>query len=292
MIVNPAAGGGRTERRWPALRDELRRLGLLFDWAPTTQRGAATELARAAAASGVGLIVAVGGDGTLNEVVNGAVGPGLSSVSVGAILTGRGRDAARNLGLAADPHAAARRLVGGVDAAIDLVRAEWPDGRERWVVGAAGAGFDAAVAARAAARGGRGTLPYVAAILATLSAHATVDTEIEADGARVWSGPLSAAVVANGAHYGGGMKIAPDADPADGRLDLIVLGDLGRLELVRWLPAVYRGRHLKNPKVLARPARRVRIRAVRPLPMHVDGETAPPTPVTLTIAPGALRLRR
>jgi len=61
---------------------------------------------------------------------------------------------------------------------------------------------------------------------------------------------------------------------------------------VRWLPAVYRGRHLKNPKVLARPARRVRIRAVRPLPMHVDGETAPPTPVTLTIAPGALRLRR
>jgi len=292
VIVNPAAGGGRTERRWPALRDELRRGGLLFDWAPTTQRGAATELARAAAASGVGLIVAVGGDGTLNEVVNGAVGPGLPAVSVGAILTGRGRDAARNLGLAADPHAAARRLVDGADAAIDLVRAEWPDGRERWVVGAAGAGFDAAVAARAAARGGRGTLPYVAAILATLSAHATVDTEIEADGARVWSGPLSAAVVANGAHYGGGMKIAPAADPADGRLDLVVLGDLGRLELVRWLPAVYRGRHLKNPKVLARAARRVRIRAARPLPMHVDGEAAPPTPVTLTIAPGALRLRR
>lgn len=292
VIVNPAAAGGRTDRAWPALRDELRRLGLIFDWAPTSERGAATALARAAVAAGIGLVVAVGGDGTLNEVVNGAVGPGLAPVSVGAILTGRGRDAVRNLGLAAEPQVAARRLVEGADVAVDLVRADWPDGGRRWVVAAAGAGFDAAVAARAAVRGGRGTLPYLAAVVATLSEHATVAAEIDADGARAWSGPLSAAVVANGAHYGGGMKIAPAADPADGLLDLVVLGDLGRLELLRWLPAVYRGGHLRNPKVLARVARRVTIRAARPLPMHVDGEVAPPAPVTLTIAPGALRLRR
>src|SRR6185436_3313637 len=115
-------------------------------------------------------------------------------------------------------------------------------------------------------------LRYVAAILATLSAHATVDTEIEADGERVWSGPLSAAVVANGAHFGGGMKIAPAADPADGRFDLVILGDLGRLELVRWLPSVYRGGHLANPKIVTRPARRVTVRGARPLPVHTDGE--------------------
>ncbi|PYM20332.1 MAG: diacylglycerol kinase [Candidatus Rokuibacteriota bacterium] len=292
VIVNPAAGGGRTERLWRDLRDDLRRLGLVFEWAPTTGPGSATDLARAAADRGLGLVVAVGGDGTLNEVVNGAVADDRPRPSVGAILTGRGRDAARNFGLAADPRAAARRLVEGADVSVDLVRAEWPGGVQRWVVSAAGAGFDAAVAVRAASRRGRGTLPYLLSIVATLSAHATVAAEIDADGERAWSGRLSAAVVANGAHYGGGMKIAPAADPSDGRLDLVVLGDLGRLELLRWLPTVYRGRHLANPKVRARAARRVTIRPASPLPVHVDGEIAPATPVTFTVRPGALRLRR
>jgi diacylglycerol kinase (ATP) len=119
-----------------------------------------------------------------------------------------------------------------------------------------------------------------------------VEAQVDADGVRAWSGPLTAAVVANGAHYGGGMKIAPAADPTDGRLDLVIVGDLGRLELLRWLPTVYRGTHLRHPEVAARPARRVTIRAPTPLPMHVDGEVTPATPVTLSIAPGALRLRR
>jgi diacylglycerol kinase (ATP) len=293
VIVNPAAGGGRTERLWRTLRDDLHGLGLAFEWTATTARGHATDLARAAAAAGVDFLVAVGGDGTLNEVVNGAVGDEATPrVTVGGVLTGRGRDAARNFGVAPDPRLAVRRLVEGADSALDLVRAAWPDGGRRWIVSAAGAGFDADVAARAVARGGTGTLPYLAAVLAALASHAPVDAAIDADGERVWSGPLTSAVVANGAHYGGGMKIAPAADPADGRLDLVILGDLGRLELLRWLPTVYRGGHLRNPKVLARPARRVTIAGARPLPMHVDGEAAPAAPVTLTLVPGALRLRR
>ena len=291
VIVNPAAGGGRTARQWPDLRDELTRRGLAFDWAPTSARGDATTLARASVAAGVSLVVAVGGDGTLNEVVNGVLAHPGAPVSVGTILTGRGRDAARNFGLARDPRVAARRLVDGADVAVDLVRAEWPTGAPRWIVGAAGAGFDAMVAARAAARGGRGTLPYVAAVLATLAEHVPVAAEIEVDDTPAWTGPLTAAVIANGAYFGGGMRIAPGADPRDGRLDLVVLGDLGRLELLRWLPSVYRGGHLRNRKVLACTGRRVTIRAERPLPMHVDGEPAPGTPVTLTIVPAALRLR-
>src|SRR5947209_1181499 len=88
----PRARG--TERLWRDLRDDLRRLGLVFEWAPTTGPGSATDLARAAADRGLGLVVAVGGDGTLNEVVNGAVADDRPRPSVGAILTGRGRDAA------------------------------------------------------------------------------------------------------------------------------------------------------------------------------------------------------
>jgi YegS/Rv2252/BmrU family lipid kinase len=291
VVVNPAAGGGRTARLWPRLREELRGLGLAFDCVTTARPGHAIDLARAAVEAGVELVLAVGGDGTLNEVVNGVTDGAGPRACVGAVLTGRGRDAARNLGLAADPRRAVRRVVEGADVALDLVLAEWPDGTRRWVVGAAGAGFDAAVAARAARSRAPGTLPYLLAVLATLHAHAPAGAEVEADGEVVVSGRITAAVVANGAYYGGGMRIAPGAHPADGRLDLVVLGDLRRRELALWLPTVYRGRHLAHPKVFARAARCVTVRAPRPLPVHVDGETAPPTPVTFTIRPGALRLR-
>jgi diacylglycerol kinase (ATP) len=291
VVVNPAAGGGRTARLWPALRDDLQRLGLAFDWTATTARGEAMRLARAAVTAGARLVVAVGGDGTLNEVVNGVVGDVERRVTVGAILTGRGRDGARNFGLAAEPRRAARRLVDGDEVAFDLVGVEWPDGARRWALGAAGAGFDGAVAQRTATGGGVGTLPYLAAVVTTLSTHRSVTTTIDADAERVWSGPLSAVVVANGAYFGGGMQIAPGADAGDGQLDLVVLGDLRRHELLLWLPTVYWGGHLANRKVLTRRVRRVTLGA-GPLPMHVDGEPVPAAPATLTVAPGALRLRR
>ena len=292
VVVNEAAGGGRTRRLWQDLRDDLHRLGLVFDWAPTTGRGTAIDLARAAAEAGAPLVVAVGGDGTLNEVVNGATLPTGPSPAVGVVLTGRGCDAARNLGLSTDVRAAARAVVEGVDTRFDLIRGEWPDGALRHVVTAAGAGFDASVARRTATGSGRGTLPYLRGIVATLASHTTIPAEIEVDGAVAWAGKLSTVVVANGAFYAGGMKIAPAAHPGDGQLDVVILGDLGRLELLKWLPTVYRGGHLANPKIVTHRARRVSIRVASPLPVHVDGEPAGETPVTFEVRPGALRLRR
>lgn len=288
-VVNPAAGGGRTGRRWPALRDELARLGLAFDVTLTAGPGDGERLAREAVGAGATLVLAVGGDGTLNEVVNGVVdAPGLT---VALVPTGRGRDAARNLGVALDARTAVRRLASGTDVRIDLGLAEWDDGTRRHFVNAAGAGFDAEVARRARVRGGSGTVPYVLAVLAALRAHRSVPARLAVSGAEGWTGALTAAVVANGARYGGGMKIAPGADPADGVLDLVVLGAFGRLELLRWLPSVYRGGHVAHPSVWVRPVTRVRVEAEVPLPTHLDGERGPPSPVTLSVRPGALRLR-
>jgi len=293
VVVNPAAGGGRTGRMWRALGDELTRLGLRFESAATRRRGHATELARQAAGAGWPLVVAVGGDGTLNEVVNGVTDARAAPLATaGAILTGRGRDACRNLGLAADWRLAARRLVEGDDALLDLGAAAWPDGARRYFVSAAGAGFDAAVARRAQSRGGAGTLPYLRAVVESLAAHRAVPATLQADDAPASSAPLTAAVIANGAYFGGGMKIAPSADPADGNLDLVVLGDLGRAELLRWLPTVYRGGHLANPKVSTRRIVRMSIDAASPLPTHVDGETTADTPVVFRVCPRALCLRR
>ncbi|PYM90252.1 MAG: hypothetical protein DME04_23585 [Candidatus Rokuibacteriota bacterium] len=290
VVVNPAAGGGRTGRMWRRLRDELARLGLSFETGETTSRGHATELARRAAAAGWPLVVAVGGDGTLNEVINGVTDArGASLATTGAILTGRGRDACRNFGLASDPHVAASRLVAGTDTRFDLGVAEWPDGTRRYFVSIAGAGFDAVVARRAASRGGRGTLPYLRAVVESLWSHRATAAALEVDGAPA-PGLLTAAMVANGAYCGGGMRIAPAADPTDGALDLVSVGDLGRGQLLRWLPSVYRGSHLANPRVTARRARRVTIGAR--LATHLDGEPAAEGPVAFSVCPGALLLRR
>jgi diacylglycerol kinase (ATP) len=293
VVVNPAAGGGRTGRTWPVVAAELNRLGLTFESAWTTRRGHATDLARRAAGAGWPLVVAVGGDGTLNEVVNGVTDArGTPLATTGAILTGRGRDARRNFGLAADWRLATRRLVQGDDVLLDLGAAEWTGGTHRYFVSAAGAGFDAAVARRAASRGGIGTLPYVLAVIEGLVAHRPIPMTIQADGGAEQSAPLTTVVVANGAYYGGGMKIAPPADPTDGSLDLVVIGALNRGELLRWLPTVYRGAHLANPRISLRRVRQVRVAGATAVPTHLDGEPAADTPVGFRVCPQALRLRR
>lgn len=272
---------------------ELNRAGLEFESAWTTRRGHATDLARRAAGAGWPLVVAVGGDGTLNEVVNGVTDlRGTPLATTGAVLTGRGRDARRNFDLAADWRLAARRLVEGVDAPFDLGAAEWADGRRRYFVSAAGAGFDAAVARRVASRGGFGTLPYLFAVIEGLVAHRPIPATLAVDGGPAQSAPLTAIVVANGACYGGGMQIAPHAEPGDGVLDLVVIGALPRGQLVRWLPAVYRGAHLANPKVSLRRVRQAAVAGPAPIPTHVDGEPTADTPVTFRLYPRALRLRR
>jgi YegS/Rv2252/BmrU family lipid kinase len=292
VVVNPAAGGGRSERAWPGVRERLTRAGFEFEWTATRAAGDAIRLAREGARAGHPLVVAVGGDGTVNEVANGVTGDdGVPLATMGAILTGRGRDVCRNVGVPLRPEAAAAVLVSGADATFDLGMASWHDGRRRYFLGAAGAGFDAAVAARAASVGARGTLPYLFAVLATLGSYRPQVASIHVDGAPVWQGPLAAAVVANGRYFGGGMKIAPAADPADGRLDLVVLGAFTRLEMLRWLPTIYPGRHLANPHVVTHRAAAVSVDAPVPLPTHVDGEVSGTTPLTLTIVPRALRLR-
>jgi diacylglycerol kinase (ATP) len=238
----------------------------------------------------VALVVAVGGDGTLNEVVNGLVPlREASPVTVGALMIGRGRDACRNLGLARDPRRAARRLAEGRVAALDVGLARWPGG-QRYFLGSAGSGFDAVVAERAGARGGR--MVYLRAVLTALRDYRPAEVAVWLDGAAVWTGPAASVVVCNGASFGGGMRIAPGARPDDGLLDVVRLGALGRGELACWLPTVYWGGHVANPRIAVRRAARIRVETGAPLPVHLDGELGAHTPLDVEICPGALHLLR
>jgi YegS/Rv2252/BmrU family lipid kinase len=254
----------------------------------TRARGQATTLAAEAARARVPLVVAVGGDGTLNEVVNG-VAPLREEypVTVGALMTGRGRDACRNLGLARNPRRAARRLVEGRVVSLDVGLARWPGG-QRYFLGSAGVGFDARVAERAGGRGGR--LTYLRAVLTGLREYRPAEMAVRLDDADTWSGPAASVVVCNGACFGGGMRIAPGARPDDGLLDAVRLGALGRVELARWLPTVYWGGHLANPRIEVRRAARVRVDPSAPVPVQIDGELGARTPLDIEIHPHALRL--
>ena len=113
VVVNPRAGNGRTRSRWPAIRDELTRAGLAIDVVETSGPGIATSLARRAANDGRPLVIAVGGDGTVNEVINGVVSAaGQPLATLGVIATGRGRDVCRNLEITTDPLLAPRSREG------------------------------------------------------------------------------------------------------------------------------------------------------------------------------------
>jgi YegS/Rv2252/BmrU family lipid kinase len=289
-IVNPAAGAGATARLWPALAAQLREHGLDLDVATTAGPRDGIALARRAVDEGRSLVVAVGGDGTVNEVVNGITGEsGGPRATLGVIATGRGRDVCRNFGIPRPPAEAARALVSGIDVPVDAGEVELADG-PRLFINAVGAGFDADVARRAQGRRGPGTLPYLVAVVEALASYAPRPVEITGD--IRWSGLVTAVVVANGAYFGGGMKVAPAATVTDGVLDTVVLGAMGRLELLRWLPRIYPGTHVRHPRVGMLPARAVRIDAPGPLPVHVDGEPVGSTPVTVRVRARALRVRR
>jgi YegS/Rv2252/BmrU family lipid kinase len=292
VVVNPVAGGGRTRRIWGRVRAVLERAGIKLDVNETSAMGAGADLAARAARDGWPLVVAVGGDGTVNEVVNGVVEAAAPDTAVAVIPTGRGRDVCRNFGVARDPMLAARRVIEGDDVGVDVGLAESADGRRRYFLSAAGIGFDAAVAERARRGRAPGTIGYLLAVLRCLAGYQPSRVTLVLDDGPAVVVRVAAVVCANSAHYGGGMKIAPSASPSDGRFDVVVLGDLGSLELLRWLPTLYTGGHLRNPKVSLRPATRMTLETASPLPAHTDGEPLSFTPVRLAVRPNALRLRR
>src|SRR5262245_34863735 len=126
VVVNPRAGGGRTRSRWPAIRDDLARAGITIDVAQTAAPGDATRLARQAANDGWPLVVAVGGDGTVNEVINGIVSPsGQPLATLAGIATGRGRGVCRKLEIGSEPAIGGRGRADAPEVVAEVKRAGW-----------------------------------------------------------------------------------------------------------------------------------------------------------------------
>ncbi len=301
VVVNPASAGGRTARRWPEIQTALQRAGVSVRAQLTLGRGDAIELTRRAISDrGIRRIVAVGGDGTLNEVVNGCYGEDgarlADELTVGLIASGTGSDFQRTLGVSSDPMAAARVLAAGTTRPMDVGRLTLSDGTHRHFINAASCGIGAEVVDRVDRRRRRGggrlrRLSFLTAAVGALFTYRNRDVVLTID-TTVVRRRAQQVVVANGRAYGAGMLIAPEARVDDGLLDVVVVGDISRLAALRAIPRLYRGEHLTIPTVEGLRARRVRIATEPgedPPLLEADGERAGRAPAEVTVLPSALR---
>jgi diacylglycerol kinase (ATP) len=294
-ILNPAAGRGRARARWPALAGQLAAAGVPFDLRETSRDGDATLIAREAVRRGGRRFLVVGGDGTLHEVVNGLLGSD-ARCTLAVAPFGTGNDWARGLGVPADPSRLALTIARGRVRALDAGRVEFAtaDGTDsRYFLNVAGAGYDAWVLERLPAAGPR-SLAYLVGLLRGLWEYRSPRFELAAGdgGARAGrfpvSAPLFAAFAAVGPYCGGGMRMAPAADPADGLLDLVAIPYMTPWETLRRLPKLYSGSLHEDPLVKFGRSTALTIAASPAARVEADGQLLGHTPARIELLPGAI----
>ena len=288
VIVNPAAGRGRAARKWPQVRAHLREAGVAFEEIFTSRVLEAIEIAEREA-SNYRRIVAAGGDGTVHEVVNGLMRAGRGPV-FGVIPLGSGDDFAK---LLAPGQAVEGNFLEAKTRKFDVGRIS-VGSSVRYFANGMDIGFGAHGArnVRRVPRILTGFGAYLGALALTLLRYPLLEVRIRIDDES--SRPLSTAMSAamNGTTFGGSFRVCPQADPCDGLLDLLLVGPVGRLEILGLVPKILKGTHAGDPRLELRRARRLTIESEQPLLVEADGEIAFESARRLEIdhLPGAQRV--
>ncbi|HEY3647579.1 MAG TPA: diacylglycerol kinase family protein [Streptosporangiaceae bacterium] len=296
LIANPNAGRGTVSRALPRVERVLTEADLAYRVVRTTHPGHATEAARHALSNGERYLVALGGDGTVHEVVNGMIcdgGPVAADAVLGVVAAGSGCDFVRSFGLPPDAEQAAAHLAGDEVRTIDVGTVTCADGDTRCFVNIAEAGLGGAVVARAAGFRAAGRLlggaRYAAGFWLTLPRFRPATVRLDANGQyHAWR--AFNVVVANCRFYGGGMQISPNSDPGDCLLDILVMTG-PKSDSFTTLPKVYKGAHLPHRNIAELRAAQLSIEAEPCLPVEADGEVLGVTPASFGIIPGAIRLK-
>ncbi len=299
VIVNPHAGRRRVEREIPELERNLRSKGLDYVLLRTEGPGDATRFAREALEGGGRFVVAVGGDGTVNEVVNGMLDAEGTPVGedpvLGVVAAGSGSDFVRTFGLPGDATRACSHLTGDNTYPLDVGKITYaaPGGgtETRYFVNVAEAGLGAAVAARADRMSPRlGQAKYFVGFWLTLPRFKLAEVRVRAD-RKTYEGPAYMIVVGNGQYYGGGMKVSPRSYPGDGVLDGVVFKG-PKSDAFTMIPKIYRGEHVPHPHIEElRVKGELVVEADRPLPIEADGEVLGDTPATFAVIPHPIKMK-
>lgn len=308
VIINPESGGGATRAAWPKIASDLATHFGAFVPVFTGGAGQGIELAADAARKGAKLIVACGGDGTISEVANGILAAG-TGAELGILPSGTGGDFRRTIGIPARSSDAAKILRDGRTRQIDVgkvtFRSEDGEHESRYFVGGASFGMSAEVIGRVKKGGpdwlpakgpkwlsGRLSFGWAMAQTAVKTGATQVIVQLDDDPERHLT--VANLCIANARYFGGGMKIAPDAKLADGKFDVVSIGDLSAARILANAPRIYLGSHLGMSevghalatKILARPLNEEEL-----IQIEVDGELLGSLPATFQIIPKALRVR-
>lgn len=279
-IVNPAAGRGRGARIIGSLAKTFADAGISLEVERSPGPGEAARLARAAAEDGYEVVVAAGGDGTVNEVAHGLLD---ARAALGVYPLGVGNDVARNLG-----YPKRQRDIPGFLARARRRTIDAGEANGRLFVNHIGVGIDGVVAERARAHGRLlGRAGYFTASLSAIATFRPVTMRLTLDGAEE-HGRFLIVVACNGVHFGGGMRPAPAASLDDGWLDVAIARDLTRLQSVGVLVRLYFGTHADGKRVTVQRARALEIDLDHPLPMELDGEVSHVSHVSIRVRPDAL----
>lgn len=282
IVVNPIAGGGKSARALETVKKILDSENETYSIHWTQFPGHGKEIASELEPRSE-TVVAVGGDGTVMEVLNGV---NSQETKVGIIPAGMGNDLARCLNIPEDPRQATQLLSKGTTERIDL------GAQADCLFNFMGVGFPSEVVKkvdgyRNGLKGGKSV--YLFALLRTISSLSTYDLELVIDGERK-ADEASAVFVASCNYTGGGINLIPHADCRDGLLDVALIKEVGRLELIMALRKVYSGTHVNHPKIDFFRAKSVRIKSRKKLPEMLDGDIKGSTPTELTVEPGARSL--
>jgi diacylglycerol kinase (ATP) len=278
IILNPAAGNGNGAKAQPQIEQLLIQNNLAYELVRTTQEGSGIELTRQAVRGDYGVIVAAGGDGTVNEVVNGLMlgkQEGLTTPPLGVLCVGRGNDFAGSLGIPEDLPGGIEALMAGKRRVVDIGRVsggKYPDGR--YFANCVGVGFDAitTIEVHKLPRWG-GFVAFMVAVLKTVFLYNKAPlAKIEFDSKDITQRSLLISIM-NGRRLGGGFIMAPNSEFDDGLLDLCIAEQMSSFNVIRMIPHFTKGDQATQPTIKTGQASKIRITAQDgPLPAQTDGE--------------------
>lgn len=296
VVVNPRSRSGATRRQFNAMEQQLRDVLGRFEVEWTRAPRDAERIAREGVRAGIERIVVAGGDGTTSEVVSGLLGAGLAGYAeVAPLPLGTGGDLMRTMQIPRNLERALEGIVSGRSRRIDAGRVRYTDrdGRPRTthflnVTSFGVSGLITELVNRATKVFG-GRVSFLLGTLRGIRRYQPAAVRIRVDGELVHDGPLVLGTAANGRFFGGGMEVAPKAQPEDGLLDVVVIPGFGRLRLLRELPRIYRGTHLEVPEVSFCRGQCIEAEAAPgSVWVEIDGEPLGTLPARVEVLPKAI----
>lgn len=283
LVANPIAGGGKTKVLLPQVERFFKNSGAKYDLYLTRGPGDAIGAAAAAAKEGFDIVVAVGGDGTVNEVLNGIVG---TKAVLAAFPGGKGNDFATAVNMPADPETAVKALLAARIKAIDLGRV-----MERYFINSVGVGFDAAVAERVnrGVKPFKGTSAYIYTFFEKVFFYKPVEMEIDLGEGFYQATPLLVAV-GIGQAYGGGMKVVPDAVLDDGLFDVCIMEKMNPFKLIYHFPKVFSGTLKNIDQAGMHRTKEIKLKLSESRPLHLEGEVLHGDYMHFTLKPKGMKV--